>query len=85
MGKQRSVKSVFAEIAGWYGALAIIAAYALVSFEIISSNGILYQVLNLTGALGVIVIAIHKRVTQSIVLNVFWSLVAVIALLRIAF
>lgn len=83
MVKKNEKRNLFAEIAGWYGALAIITAYALVSFELINSNGLAYQLLNLTGAIGVIIIAIHKRVKQSIVLNVFWSLVAIIALVRI--
>lgn len=76
-------KNRIAEIAGWYGALAIITAYGLVSFELISSNSLGYQLLNLTGALGVIVIAVHKGVKQSVVLNIFWSLVAIVAIARI--
>ena len=85
MMKQRALKlnNLFAEIAGWYGALAIITAYTLVSFEIVTSNSLPFQLLNLTGALGVMVIAIHKRVKQSILLNVFWCLVAIIAISRI--
>lgn len=78
-------RNYYAEIAGWYGALAIITAYALVSFKLIDSSGLVYQLLNLTGALGVIAIAVHKHVTQSIVLNIFWSLIALIAIVQIVF
>ncbi len=72
-----------AEIAGWYGAAAIVTAYALVSFDAISSGGWLFQFLNLTGAIGIIIISTVKKVRQSIVLNIFWAVIAVIALLKI--
>jgi len=82
MKKPLSPKKLFAEIAGWYGAGAILAAYALVSFEILDSDGLLFQLLNLTGAIGIIVIASYKKVAQSIVLNVVWSIVAIIAIVN---
>lgn len=76
-------KQLFAEIAGWYGAVAILAAYVLVSFSVIPGDGLLFQLLNLTGALGIVVIALYKKVRQSIVLNIFWSAVALIAIINI--
>jgi len=76
-------KQLFAEIAGWYGAVAILSAYILVSFTVISGDGVIFQLLNLTGAIGIIAIAVHKKVKQSVVLNVFWAAVAIIALVRI--
>ena len=83
MKKRLTTKQLFAEIAGWYGAVAILFAYALSSFHIISVDGIAYQLLNLTGAIGVIIIAWHKRVAQSVVLNAVWGTVAVIAIIAI--
>lgn len=76
-------KQLVAEIAGWYGASAILTAYALASFSILSNHDLIFQLLNLTGALGVIIIAAYKKVAQSIVLNVVWSVVAVIAIIEI--
>ena len=73
-----------AEIAGWYGTLAIISAYALVSFKVIDASSAVYQLLNLSGALGIIAIAVVKGVKQSVVLNAFWALIAVIALVSLA-
>jgi hypothetical protein len=72
------------EVAGWYGALAIAGAYALVSLSIVPADGLIYQVLNLTGAFGIILIAALKGVRQSVALNIFWALIAIIALVRIA-
>lgn len=83
MKKPISKKQLIAEIAGWYGALAILSGYTLVSFELISSDSLTFQLLNLTGALGIIAIAAYKHVTQSIVLNVVWFSVALIAIINI--
>jgi hypothetical protein len=83
MSKKISHKQIAAEIAGWYGTIAILAAYVLVSFNAISSDGIAFQLLNLTGAIGIIAIATYKKVRQSIVLNVFWGIIAIVAIINI--
>ncbi len=77
-------KNILAEIAGWYGAIVIVLAYVLVSFEVIPASGATYQLLNLSGAIGITAIAVVKKVRQSIVLNIFWAVIAVIALARLA-
>lgn len=76
-------QSTIAEIAGWYGTIAILLAYALVSFGLVSSDSAAFQLLNLTGAMGIIVIAVNKKVMQSVILNLFWAVVALIALVNI--
>jgi len=75
---------VIIEIIGWYGTLAIVTGYILVSFNIIDAKSFFYQILNLTGALGIVGISLYKRTYQPAVLNVVWSLVALIALVSIA-
>jgi len=45
-------KNLLDEIIGWYGMAAILSAYALVSFNFLSSFSIIYQLLNFTGAGG---------------------------------
>jgi hypothetical protein len=74
---------LFPEIIGWYGVLALLTAYALVSFGTVSSSGIIYQLLNLTGALGIVVASLVKRAYQPAVLNIIWMFIAFIALLKI--
>ena len=78
-----TLKRKMAELAGWYGTTAIIAAYALISFGIISADEWLFQVLNLTGAIGIIIISSIKKVRQSVVLNGFWAVIAIVALVRL--
>jgi len=68
------------EIIGWYGSGAIILAYALVSFNTLTSDSVVYQLLNGTGAFGLIWISLLKRAYQPLALNVVWFAIAVIAL-----
>jgi len=72
------------ELLGWYGAAAIAAAYALVSLEVIASNSWAYQLLNLTGALGILVVSVSKKDRQPAALNIFWAVIAFVALVRLA-
>lgn len=87
MSKNTSRKSshLLSEILGWYGAVAILGAYALVSFSLITANGLIYQLLNLTGALGLMAVAYYKKVYQSVLLNIVWSVIGIIAITNIIF
>ena len=73
------------EAIGWYGAAAIVLAYILNSFSIIAANTLVYQLLNLTGAIGIIIISVMKKTYQPAAVNIIWAIVAVIALVKIAF
>ena len=70
-------------IFGWLGVFFITAAYALISFSIIASNNIIYQLLNLLGAGGIVFSSYIKRDMQPVVLNIFWGLIALIALINL--
>ncbi|MBL8749026.1 MAG: hypothetical protein JNK78_07695 [Planctomycetes bacterium] len=77
------VVSPFAEVAGWYGMLAILAAYALNSFEVLRNTDVSFQLLNLTGALGVAWVCFRRRTWQAFWLEAIWAVIAVIALVRV--
>lgn len=77
------MKKTFINILGWYGTLAIVTAYVLVSFSFILPNSMLFQVLNGTGAIGIVIISLHKKAYQPAVLNIIWTLVALIAIINI--
>jgi hypothetical protein len=67
---------------GWYGVVAIVSAYALVSFSVLPSNSVWYQLLNGTGAIGIVIESWNKRAYQPAVLNVIWTVIAVISMVR---
>ena len=74
---------IFNEIIGWYGTIAIVGAYALLSFNAISSESLTYQLLNATGALGIVVISFKKKAYQPGVLNIIWTAIAIVAIIKI--
>lgn len=73
------------EIVGWYGTVAIVGAYALSSFNIVSSQSFIYQVLNVTGAIGIVIISLRKKTYQPAILNIVWTVIGLVALLKILF
>lgn len=73
------------EAIGWYGPVALILAYALVSFNAIDADSYAFQLLNLTGGAAIIVIAWAKKVYQSVVLNIFWCIIALVAIAQLFF
>ena len=73
------------EVFGWYGTVAIVGAYALLSFAFIKQDNLIYQGLNLTGALGILTDTYFKKDYQPAVLNIIWSVIALIAIIQIIF
>ena len=70
------------ELLGWAGVVALLAAYAGVSFKRISPTSTVYQLLNATGGALFVVNTIYHRAFPPAFLNVFWTLIAVVALSR---
>ncbi|MFA6099549.1 MAG: hypothetical protein WC750_01565 [Patescibacteria group bacterium] len=81
--KEDSFFSGVDTLVGWYGAGAILIAYALTSFGVLRSDSLVYQLLNLTGGLGIVVISLTKKAYQPAVLNIVWSVVAIVAVISI--
>ncbi len=73
------------EFIGWFGVVVILLAYALASFDIIASTGILYQILNIAGAIGIVIISIKRHAYQPEVLNIIWAMIGVVALINTLF
>ena len=74
-----------AEIFGWVGAAVTVIAYALISFGVFDAANFLYQILNLTGAVGVAAVSIMKKIYQPATLEVIWAIIAGAALFNIIF
>jgi hypothetical protein len=70
------------EAVGWYGLAAILGAYAASSFGVLAAGSALYRLLNLTGALALIIDSWPDRNWQVIVLNAAWASIAIVALIR---
>ncbi len=71
------------EILGWYGSIALILGYFLISFQFIEAESLVYQILNITGAFGLMGFSLYKKVYPLAVLNGFWGGIGCFALLRV--
>ena len=77
------MKKQLKDIAGWYGAGTILLAYILVSFGLISSKSYMFQLLNFTGAIGIVTISFAKKAYQPAMLNLVWMIIALIAIISL--
>lgn len=83
LGKKSQLPSRIENLIGWYGALATLSAYFLVSFGIMGPTDLRYQLLNLTGAIGLGTICYFKRTYQPLFVNIIWSAIAIFAIISI--
>lgn len=74
--------NTWTEGVGWYGVAAILLAYALLTLEVWSASSVWFQVLNATGAAGIMVDAAAQKNWQPVVLNAVWLVIALFGLLK---
>ncbi len=70
------------EIVGWLGASAVLSSYALLSARRMSSQSSAYQLLNVVGAVGLLLNAAWNGAVPSAAVNVLWLGIGVHALWR---
>jgi hypothetical protein len=71
------------EVAGWVGALLILAGYLLVSSGKLSGQSLLFQAMNVVGAVGFIINSWWHNAIPSAALNVLWLLIGIVTSVRI--
>ncbi len=76
-------KKLIEELFGWYGTITIVGAYALLSFGLITGDSLLFQILNGTGAVGIAYISLKKKAYQPAVLNIIWTIIAIVGIVMI--
>ncbi len=72
--------SLLMEIVGWLGALLVLLAYALVSTSRLEPRSVLYQALNIGGALGLVLNSGWNGAIPSATVNIIWIGIGVYAL-----
>ena len=70
------------EILGWIGTFLVLGAYFLVSFSWLDGESLIFQLMNLFGSLGLLAIAFSKKVYQSVVVNIVWAAIGIVALVK---
>lgn len=71
------------EILGWVGSIEVVTAYALNSYQKIKSDSLVFQVLNLSGAIFLIINSIYKEAYPFTFINSVWSVIAIVAIIGI--
>ena len=76
------MKKLIIDVIGWIGSIEVIVAYALNSYQRIKSDSIYFQLLNLTGAVFLIINTIYYHAYPSAFINVVWVIIAFFAIAR---
>ncbi len=76
--------SLLLEILGMLGAGALLYAYAMLSMRKMSGDSLVYQLINLGGAVALMVNSAAHFAWPSAVLNLIWSGIGLFALWRLA-
>lgn len=71
------------EAMGWIGSVLYIIAYLLLSLKKLTADNPLYHLLNVLGALGLIVNAFHWGDLPSVVTNIVWLGIGLLAIIMI--
>ena len=71
------------EVAGWAGAALILLAYLLLSAGRLTGQSLVYQSMNIVGAVGFVINGWWHRAVPSAALNVLWLLIGAVASWRI--
>jgi hypothetical protein len=70
------------DVIGWFGALLIIAAYALLSAGRLKAESIAYHLMNILGAVGFVVNSGWNGALPSAAMNVVWIGIGMYALFQ---
>ena len=71
------------DVIGWLGAAALLAAYALVSAKRLDGDSMMFQFLNLIGAIFLIINTAYYGAYPSTFVNVVWIGIAVATMLHV--
>jgi hypothetical protein len=71
------------DILGWVGSIEVVAAYGLNSSQRIKSDSLTFQLLNLTGAVFLIINSIYKQAYPFTFINTVWTVIAIVAIVGI--
>lgn len=63
----------------------ILLAYFLMTFSFIGAQSVTYQVMNVIGSVGIILVTWKRKDYQPMTLNVMWMIIAIVAIGRILF
>ena len=69
-------------ILGWIGSVLVIGAYGLNSYQKINSNSLVFQLMNLRGAILLIINSVYKEAYPFTFINSVWVVIAISSIAR---
>lgn len=69
---------------GWIGSIEILAAFGLNSFQKIKSDSLVFQLLNLSGGIFLIINSIAHEAYPFTFINSVWVVISITALIKMA-
>jgi hypothetical protein len=79
--KENKAFDLALEIFGWLGAILVVTAYTLSSFSVLQPTSIIYQLMNLIGSVGILIVSAKKRNYQPVLTNIVWLTIALIGII----
>lgn len=70
------------DIIGWIGSILVVAAYGLNSYQKIKSDSLSFLLMNLVGAISLIIYGYYYSAFANIFINVVWVIIAVPGLIK---
>ena len=71
------------DILGWVGAVAVLVAYGLNSYQKLRSDSITFYLLNIVGGIILVIYTVYKEAFANTFINVVWVIVAIPALIKV--
>lgn len=75
-------KNSLAEGFGWFASASLLVGYGLLSFGYLDADSVIYHGIFLVGSSGLAVVTYRHRAFQSFTVNIFFGLLAFIAIIR---
>lgn len=72
------------ELFGWLGAILILAAYYYISSGKLESGSLKFQLLNIWGAIFLVIYTYQHNAFASMVVNIIWAIIGVRSLVMIS-
>lgn len=80
---KEQLRNIVIETLGWYGMAAVFGAYALTTLGYTPPGGMTANVLNMTGAIGIVVVTVKHKAWPSAVLNILWTVIGLVAIVKL--
>lgn len=78
-------KALIVECVGWLGTVLIVLAYFLISYGYVGGESIVYQAMNLAGALSLGISLYGKKAWPALALQLVWGIIALGILINVLF